>query len=166
MSRLDQKNKKIILKILIELKKSSKITESNAHIQHGTTSVYRHSIAVAYYSLVLVEKYKIKVNKETLVRGALLHDYFLYDWHVKDKSHNLHGFRHPYTALKNANRDIELNEIEQNIIKRHMFPLIPVPPKYKESAVVCFADKVCSTYETLNLQDKSFVYKEVDMFYM
>ena len=30
---------------------------------------------------------------------------------------------------------------------RHMFPLNPTPPKYKESVVVTCADKICATRE-------------------
>lgn len=40
-----------------------------------------------------------------------------------------------------------LNPIEANIIHRHMFPLNPTPPKYKESVVVTCADKICATRE-------------------
>ena len=31
-----------------------------------------------------------------------------------------------------------------------MFPLTPVPPAYRESYLVCLADKICSSYETLH----------------
>ena len=61
-------------------------------VQHGKFSVYEHEILVALTCLSLVEKFKIKVDKRSLVRGALLHDYFLYDWHDDDPSHRLHGF--------------------------------------------------------------------------
>ena len=83
------------------------------------------------------------------MRGALLHDYFLYDWHQKDSSHRLHGFRHPKTALGNAQRDYHLNWKEKNIIARHMFPLIPVPPQCREAWIVCLADKWCALGETV-----------------
>ncbi|MFQ9151358.1 MAG: HD domain-containing protein [Blautia sp.] len=45
------------------------------------TSVYRHSLAVAYFSCYLAEKLHLKVRTKEMIRGALLHDYFLYDWH-------------------------------------------------------------------------------------
>ena len=64
-------------------------------MQHGTTSIYRHSLNVAYTSLWMMERWQIRLEPKSLVRGALLHDYFLYDWHQKDSSHRLHGFRHP-----------------------------------------------------------------------
>lgn len=100
--------------------------EKNAY-QHGMSTVYRHSILVAAVSLSIADKLGLPVNRDNLIRGALLHDYFLYDWHEKDRSHCLHGFRHPSTALKNARADYPLNRIEKNIIARHMFPLTPIP---------------------------------------
>ena len=52
-------------------------------------------------------------------------------------------------AHKNARRDFELNEIEQDMIRKHMFPLNPVPPKYRESWILCMADKICASKETV-----------------
>lgn len=67
-------------------------------LQHGKRTVFEHSLAVALMCLTINEFLHLKLNERRLIRGALLHDYFLYDWHVKDKSHRLHGFRHPYFA--------------------------------------------------------------------
>ena len=99
--------------------------------------------------LWMMERWQIRLEPKSLVRGALLHDYFLYDWHQKDPSHRLHGFRHPKTALGNAQRDYYLNWKENNIIARHMFPLIPVPPQCREAWIVCLADKLCALGETM-----------------
>ena len=76
-----------------------------------------------------------------------MHDYFLYDWHVKDESHKWHGFIHAGFALKNASRDFELNLVEQNMISAHMFPLGMKIPRYRESLILCAADKICATEE-------------------
>ena len=81
------------------------------------------------------------------MRGALLHDYFLYDWHIPDENRPLHGRYHPSAALKNAEEDFELSDMERDIIKKHMFPLTLTPPAYKESLLVCLVDKACSIYE-------------------
>ncbi len=124
-------------------------------IQHGTTSCYEHSVMVACMSVKLADKFGISVDRKSLIRGALLHDYFLYDWHIPDKSHRWHGFTHPAAALKNAERDFQLNKIERNIILRHMFPLNMTPPVYKESMIVCIADKICALQETF-----SFLYRK------
>lgn len=140
-----------------------KLIRSDKFIQHGTTSCFLHSIAVAHYSMKFFNFLKVNYDAKSLAQGALLHDYFLYDWHENDKSHNLHGFRHPNTAFKNAVRDFEISDISKNIIKRHMFPLIPCPPKHREGVVVCIVDKVCSVYETFKKKDQ---YKTVKKIYL
>jgi len=98
----------------------------------------------------MMERWQIRLEPKSLVRGALLHDYFLYDWHEKDASHKWHGFHHAKKACENAARDIpDLNEIEKDMIKCHMFPLNIVPPKYMEGWILCCADKICSGAETV-----------------
>ncbi len=119
-------------------------------IQHGTFSVYDHSLYVTSMCLTISKKLHLRVNERSLVRGALLHDFFLYDWHEPTKANRIHGFTHPGIALRNAEKVFKLNKIEKNMIKRHMFPLTPVPPRYKESAVLCVADKICATFETVD----------------
>ena len=96
-------------------------------------------------------KYDLKVHLEELIRGALLHDYFLYDWHEKDAGHSLHGFTHPGKALINACEDFNLTDIEKDVIRKHMFPLTLIPPRYRETVIVCMADKICSVYETFHM---------------
>ena len=62
----------------------------------------------------------------------------------------MHGRIHPKIALFNARKDYDINELEADIIARHMFPLTFTPPKYKESIIVCLVDKVLSTYEVFS----------------
>ena len=85
---------------------------------------------------------------DALVIGALLHDYFLYDWH-DGKGRHLHGFTHPECAFRNAEKDYTLSPRVKNIIIRHMFPLTPVSPTCTEAWIVCIADKICAIEETL-----------------
>lgn len=119
--------------------------------QHGNTSVFDHSLGVACLSIYLSYILPVRVNNQALVRGALLHDYFLYDWHIPDESHKMHGFTHANTALVNAERDFSLCNIERDIIKKHMFPLNIKPPRYLESIIVCIADKICAIWEILSI---------------
>ncbi len=133
--------------ILREIRAKQRYDLSKQFMQHGNTSVYQHSIRVAWNSMKLAKRLPFTVSEEELIRGALLHDYFLYDWHEKDSSHSLHGFRHPYTALQNAESDFSLSERERNMILRHMFPLIPIPPMCREAWILCVVDKACSVYE-------------------
>ena len=119
--------------------------------QHGSTTCFDHSVAVTLCSIRLAEKWGWDVDWRSLVRGALLHDYFLYDWHDPSrKREGLHGFVHPKTALKNAREDFELSPVEENIIVRHMFPLTPHPPACREAWLVCAADKYCALQETVH----------------
>lgn len=112
----------MLAKIIRELSREGQLKESRRFIQHGNTSVYGHSIRVAYYSLMAAELLHLCRHRRELVRGALLHDYFLYDWHEKDRSHNLHGFRHPFTALKNANADYKLTKRSKILFFAICFP--------------------------------------------
>ena len=120
-------------------------------VHHGTVSCFDHSVAVAYKSLKLAACWRIKVEQRSLVRGALLHDYFLYDWHEADPSHRLHGFRHAKKALANAQRDFGLNAKEADIILKHMFPLNLSPPRCRESVLVLLADKWCALAEVFTV---------------
>lgn len=142
---------KIVLEYGKDIINNEKYLQQKKFYQHGTTSVYEHCIKVAMTAVKIAMKTNAKVNMRSLVRGALLHDFFLYDWHISDKSHRLHGFTHPYVACRNAEKEFLLNNIERDIIKRHMFPLTPVPPRYKESWIVTAADKLSASYETVEI---------------
>lgn len=140
-----------------DILQSKNFQASGQNIQHGNMSVRKHSIQVAKYSLILSKKLNIKVNKEALIRGALLHDYFLYDWHSSEHAglSNLHGLYHPGIALKNARREYKLNSLEKDIIKKHMWPLTLVPPTCREAWIVSAADKYCSLMETVGIHKGS-----------
>lgn len=130
-------------------------------IQHGTTSVFEHTVSVAKYSLKManfLEKLGARIDRRSLVRGALLHDYFLYDWHDDDHRglQHLHGFYHPGVALKNAMKEYDLTKRQKNIIKTHMWPLtLTHMPTCREAWVVTAADKYISTVESLRLHKLS-----------
>ena len=145
-----EKYYKLIEKYASDIINNEKVISQKKYMQHGNTSVYEHTIKVTIQALKLSERLRIKVDKRTLIRGCLLHDYFLYDWHVDDKSHRLHGFSHARKALINAKNDFELNKIEENMILTHMFPLNLRVPRYKESVVLCISDKISAVKETFN----------------
>ena len=119
--------------------------------QHGNVTTFEHSVRVACLAVWMADRAHLwyRVDLKSLIRAALLHDYFLYDWHDPDPTHRLHGFRHAMRALKNARRDFSLGRIECDMIRTHMFPLNLVLPRYRESAILCVADKICALAETL-----------------
>lgn len=136
-----------------DILQSRNFRRTREHIQHGNMTVNNHCMNVARYSLALSQKLHINCNEKELIRGALLHDYFLYDWHDKDyiKPHNLHGFYHPGRALRNADKEYKLTEREKDIIRKHMWPLTVVPPMCREGWIVTMADKWCSLMETVGV---------------
>lgn len=122
------------------------------YFQHGTTTVYRHSRNVAYLCIFIAKKlenkFHISFNYNNLLSGAFLHDLFLYDWHEKDSSHRLHGYKHPMIASKNAKEMCNVNDEVISIIRTHMWPLtITKVPKTKEAILVCLVDKYVATKE-------------------
>lgn len=136
-----------------DILESHNFNMTKEHIQHGNMTVNNHSLNVAKYSLAISEKLRIRCEKRELIRGALLHDYFLYDWHIGDyaKPYKLHGLYHPGRALRNALKEYQLTPREQDIIKKHMWPLTIVPPMCKEAWIVTVADKWCSLMETFHV---------------
>lgn len=135
---------------------TGRVAEMERYIQHGKTSTLDHCKAVARMSLTIARATRIPFDEGALVRGALLHDFFLYDWHdpasAKDR---WHGFTHPGHALRNAEQDFsDLTSIERDVIKHHMFPFTPLPPHTREGFVVCLADKVCTVREFFGFKAK------------
>ena len=141
-----------------DILKGEKFQGMRKFIHHGTVSVLEHSLRVATVSMKIGEflmKAGFNIRMRELVRGAMLHDYFLYDWHVPEKWHRLHGFSHAETALRNASKDFNLTYNEREIIRTHMFPLnITKIPTVMEAWIVTMADKYCSLVETVTMRGK------------
>ena len=140
----------LLLKYGADILSSQGMELEKGFFQHGTVTVYDHSVAVALMCLRLAALFRLRTDTRTLVRGALLHDYFLYDWHVKVKGRPLHGFWHARLAMANAQRDFGLNPVERNMILSHMVPMNRTLPRYRESVLLCTADKVCAARETFS----------------
>lgn len=120
---------------------------SNFEHHRGKTRL-DHVKEVAYVSFLWGKR--LSLDCDSIVRGALLHDLFFYDW--LSEGPRLHGFKHPNIALRNARQITHLSKMEEDIIKRHMWPLTVVPPRYAESYVVCLVDTFCSTMDYLTLK--------------
>lgn len=147
--------------ILADVLANEKVQAMKQFVQHGDISTFHHCLRVAYYSFYLAKRLPAEFDLESLTRGAMLHDLYLYDWHKPEKWHRLHGFYHPGTALKNARECFYINEKEEDIISSHMWPLtIRHRPGCREAALVCFVDKLCSSGETFRhyrlIPEKSF----------
>ncbi len=115
---------------------------------HKHTNAYMHSIRVAYLCYLHYLKHPDKYDRDTLIRGALLHDYYLYDWHKKGNPHIRHCFVHPRRSLKNAKRDFpDINKYERDMILHHMWPVTPIPPHTRYGWLIVRMDKKAASYD-------------------
>ncbi len=127
-------------------------TELSKYIQHGNTSVFKHSRDVAYNSYRLSNFFKkyfnANIDNDSLIHAAYMHDMFLYDWHETTGNHKLHGFTHPKVAAQNAFNYCNASEKEQKMIKSHMWPLtITKIPTSKEAWILTMCDKYTTIIE-------------------
>ena len=111
--------------------------------QHYNTSCFKHCLEVSYISYSVCKK--LGLDYRSAARAGLLHDLFLYDWRDSKKKLNLekyHAFIHPKIALNNSLKIFDLNDIEKDIILKHMWPVTFFSiPKYKESFLITLIDK-------------------------
>lgn len=129
--------------------------------QHKNSSLYIHSILVAY-NCYLVAKNNNKYDMNVVIRGALLHDYFLYDWRKNKELLKGHGFNHPKIALENAKKEYDLCDKEIDIIINHMWPLTLFHiPKSKEAWLISRIDKKVTIYEVFKKDLKSIIYSRL-----
>lgn len=142
-------NKIEFFNIIADIISNETVQKMKEYRQHCDTSCYEHCLHVAYYSYVIAKK--LKLDYISTARAAMLHDLFLYDWrqkYVESKIHGLHAFAHPKIALRNALMLFNLNELEQEIIVKHMWPVTIAFPKHKETYIVTFMDKYSAIKET------------------
>lgn len=135
------------LSLVHDLLEKEEVQYMKNTIQHSNITTFEHVMSVSYMSYELCKK--LNWDYRAAARAGLLHDLVYYDWHTPDPSHRLHGYRHPGFALKNASEITELSELEKNIIYRHMWPLTPIPPRYKEAWVITLVDKCCACREII-----------------
>ncbi len=139
-----------ILNIIGSYIKHEKVREMKNYIQHGSITTYKHVINVVKLVYILDKKYKLGADRKKLLVGALLHDFYLYDWHTEGLKHGLHGYTHPHTAAVMAKEVFDVDADIESMIETHMWPLTLFHmPKSKEAWILCIADKLSSMAETL-----------------
>ena len=115
--------------------------------QHYKCTRLKHSMSVSYYSFYVAKL--LKLDYLSAAKGGLLHDlHFQERAGLKENIKMLR--RHPKEALKNALEICDLNDMECDIIIRHMWLVTLKPPKYIEGYVVSFVDKYCAAKEFIS----------------
>ncbi|MBE6154423.1 MAG: HD domain-containing protein [Firmicutes bacterium] len=138
--------------------------ETKKDLHHGTNK-YEHSLRVAKLSYRLSKLFKANVKSTT--RAGLLHDFFIGTRKEKEENSYLN---HPHTAAINAKKFFNVNLLEEDAIKTHMFhhvmikkvlPFInrkekanfeEMKPKSKEGWIVCISDLIISGIELERFQ--------------
>lgn len=133
--------------------------------KHHKKSVWEHSIEVSFRAYKYAKKFN--ANKRVCAIGGLLHDFYPYAWlyskelddydssylkrlKLKEPLLKKHGFTHAKEAHDNYLKFFSQykNEKISDCIIKHMFPLNIKLPKYRESWIVTFSDKVVSLSDT------------------
>lgn len=112
-------------------------------IKHHGDNRYDHCLRVAYHTYIVTKKLHLNYKKAT--EAALLHDFFTTE--VQNENSLARLRRHPSHALENASKYFELDNMQKDIIKTHMFPVTFTPPKYLESWIVDIIDDLVALYE-------------------
>ena len=148
------KNKEFI-DIIKDITNNEKVQEMKKYRQHYDVSTYEHCLNVAYISYKICKK--LNWDYKSMARAAMLHDLFLYDWRNSRKKLGLkgyHAFIHPKIALENASKLYDLNDIEKDIIVKHMWPVTIAIPKYKETYVITVVDKYSALCESFKYYEQ------------
>jgi len=155
-------------------------------MHHHEMTVWDHSILVSFNSF-LVGRY-FNADLKVCALAGLLHDFYSQAWistpeleefengryvqlmKIKKPLFKRHGFTHAKDASINYVKyfpELENKKIT-NSIKRHMFPLNIIPPRYKEGVIITAIDKWNSVHElpsitvvpkmVQNLPNKAFNY--------
>ena len=145
--------------ILKQYEEDPRVLEMDNYIQHGCVTTYQHCQNVARVSFWINRRFHVGADETALAVGALLHDFYLYDWHCAGRFQHcrglrtlfkMHGFIHPLLARENAERCFALSPKVGNIIRSHMWPLTLFhAPSSREAVIVCIADKYCAVLEAL-----------------
>lgn len=132
-----------------DITNNNKFKKLNKELHHGI-SRYEHSMRVAKWTYKICNLLKLNKTNE-VTRAALLHDFYVDTDLISETGHEKLG-EHPSVALENSLKYYKLDNIQQDIIKSHMFPCTKSLPKYKESWLVSGVDKAVSTYEMLRFK--------------
>ena len=129
--------------------KDEKILRMKDISMHRGSNCYIHCFKVAKRA-VNKSLNKKDINLEVVLIGAILHDYYLYDWRKDRSKLKKHAKNHPNIAIENAIRDFNISNDVQKVIKSHMWPInIKEYPNTKEARIVSLYDKAVTIRETL-----------------
>lgn len=136
---------------------SDQFHQAFGQTHHKCMTVADHSLGVCViclYICLILKKIHISVHVRDLTVAALCHDLGIMGRYEKYRNNIECCGRHPVDSL-DCIRDLigegEYNDIIENSVRRHMWPLTPIPPRYREGVILTTADKVSAVMERMGL---------------
>ncbi len=115
------------------------------YVHHKSTTRYQHCLNVAWYTFLWCKN--AGLNAKSAARGAMCHDFYLYDNDTFYRTGMRHTVVHPRYALLNTRLHFETDEVMEDCILYHMWPSGLGKPKTPEGVIICLADKYCASLE-------------------
>ena len=143
------------INIIEEVLNNKYFKKTQSTIHHGMNKL-DHSIKVSYYSYIYAKRFNL--DYVSVARGGIMHDFYYSTTNGKSLSKDSAKltFTHSKISLENSIKYFNVNEMEKDIIVKHMFRVNSMIPKYKESLLVALVDKVIGSGEFL-LKAKSLM---------
>ena len=133
--------------IIKDIVEHEEFQKRKTYAHHYNESVYEHCYRVSFDAFCIAKKHNWDYQSAAI--AGILHDFYYKPWQDNIKKGPLlqkHGFVHAHEALLNSRKffNNHLNDVIENSIERHMFPLNKIPPKYKIGWLIVFVDKTDS----------------------
>ena len=136
-----------------EIIDSERFRAAGAIPHHLAGNVAQHSLNVARESCRIAEwlnRHGAKVDVKDAVRGSLLHDIGMTEKEVFRSPSWKKAYSHTERGAALAREEYLANDVQEDAVRRHMWPICIVPPKHAAGWIVLAADKICSIRELLH----------------
>lgn len=137
-------NDKTYMEYISDIYNDSNFAVMDKYEHHNTYTRLDHCIHVSYSTYLWLKKLApgYRYMREAC-RGALLHDFFLYEWHTENPFPVpcMHAWKHPERAYLDAKKYFNISPVEKHIILTHMYPLYLGIPSSKAAWMVIWFDK-------------------------
>lgn len=141
----DDKSAIEFIEIVADITAVDEYQKLKNYTHHHAFTRYQHCVNVAWYTYLWTKASGLDYVSAT--RGAMLHDFFVYEWKTEQPISGRHSVVHPRIALENSMKYFEVNDIMKDCIVNHMWPNTIHAPKTAEGIIVTLADKYCATLE-------------------
>lgn len=135
-----------------EILDSERFRAAEAIPHHLVGNVARHSLNVAKESCRIAEwlnRHGAQVDVKDAVCGSLLHDIGMTEAEVFRSPSWKKAYTHPERGAAVARDEYRATAVQEDAIRRHMWPICIVPPRHAVGWIITAADKICSIKEIL-----------------